>query len=165
MRFLTTDYSSTATVGLYRIDADRRLRIEEYKGKTVLADLRSIITTMPTDPCWSPAYHGLIDFSDADLDLTANDVLRLALLLRHEEHRSTGWLAFVAPTTSTYGIVRMLGYWSRATDRLRIFQTRDEAEAWLERNVDRTPPCFAVEQPAPRPAEQPAAATGLRSAI
>ena len=94
MKFLTTDYSSSATVGRYWIDAERRMRIEEYQGKTGLSDLKSVISSMASDPCWSPDYHGLVDFSDAELELSANDVLRLALILRHEENRSRGWLAF-----------------------------------------------------------------------
>ena len=39
----------------------------------------------------------------------------------------------------------MLGYWSRNTDRMRIFQSRDEAERWLELNVDQVPPGFINE--------------------
>ena len=132
-------------MGHYRIDADRRMRIEEYQGKTGLADLKSVISSMASDPCWSADFHGLIDFSEAELDLAANDVLRLALVLRHEENRSRGWLAYVAPNSTIYGIVRMLGYWSRNTDRMRIFQSRDEAERWLELNVDQVPPGFINE--------------------
>ncbi|MES2922603.1 MAG: hypothetical protein V4819_13710 [Verrucomicrobiota bacterium] len=100
---------------------------------------------MASDPCWSADFHGLIDFSEADLELTANDVLRLALVLRHEANRSRGWLAYVATNSTTYGIIRMLGYWSRNTNRLRIFQSRDEAEAWLEINTNQVPPGFINE--------------------
>ena len=145
MKFLTTDYSSLGTVGRYRIDTDRRMRIEEYQGKTGLSDLRSILSSMASDPCWSPDYHGLVDFSHAQLDLSANDVLRLALVLRNEAYRSKGWLAYVAPDSLTYGVVRMLGYWSRNTDRVRIFQSRQEAESWLELNRDQVPPGFISE--------------------
>ncbi len=146
MKFLTTDYSSLGTVGTYRIDTERRMRIEEYQGKTGLADLKSVIFSMATDPCWSADYHGLIDFSDAELELTANDILRLALVLRHEGNRSNGWLAYVAGNSTTYGIVRMLGYWSRNSDRLKIFQSRGEAEAWLALNIDQVPPGFILEE-------------------
>jgi hypothetical protein len=142
MKLLRTDYSSLGTVGYYRIDADRRMRIEEYQGKTGLADLKSVVSAMASDPCWSADFHGLIDFSEAELDLAANDVLRLALVLRHESNRSRGWLAYVAPNSTIYGMVRMLGYWSRNTERMRIFQSRDEAEQWLELNVDQVPPGF-----------------------
>jgi hypothetical protein len=145
MKFLTADYSSLGTVGHYRIDADRRMRIEEYQGKTGLADLKSVISAMASDPYWSADFHGLIDFSEAELDLATNDVLRLALILRHEANRSRGWLAYVAPKSTTYGIIRMLGYWSRNTDRMRIFQSREEAERWLELNVDHVPPGFIRE--------------------
>ncbi|MES2659402.1 MAG: hypothetical protein V4689_12350 [Verrucomicrobiota bacterium] len=158
MKFLTTDYPSSGTVGRYRIDAERRMRIEEYQGKTGLSDLKANISAMASDPCWSPDFHGLIDFSDAELELSANDVLRLALVLRHEENRSHGWLAFVATNSTAYGIVRMLGYWSRNTDRLRIFQNRDEAETWLERNMNQIPPGFIEENGA-------AAAAALRNVV
>lgn len=146
MKFLTTDYSSLGKVGRYRIDSDRRVRIEEYQGSVELADMKSVISAMASDPCWSPDYHGLVDFSEATLNLSSNDVLRLALVLRHEDHRSHGWLAFVAPNSTIYGIVRMLGYWSRNTERLQIFPSRGEAEAWLTRNVDQVPPGFINEE-------------------
>ena len=149
MKFLTTDYSAAGTVGNYRIDTERRIRIEEYQGKTGLSDLKSILSSMASDPCWSAEFHGLIDFSEAELELTANDVLRLALVLRLEAHRSHGWLAYVATKSTTYGIIRMLGYWSRNSGRLRIFESRLEAEAWLEINIDQVPPRFINEDAAP----------------
>lgn len=146
MKFLTPDYPSLGTVSSYRIDSERRMRIEEYQGKTVLGDLKSNIAAMASDPCWSAEFHGLIDLSDAQLELTANDVLRLALVLRHESNRSRGWLAYVATNSLTYGLVRMLGYWSRNTDRMKIFQSRAEAERWLERNIDQVPPGFLHDE-------------------
>lgn len=140
MKFLTSDYSPADTGGRYRIDAGRRMRIEEYDGRVGLADLKCVINAMVSDPCWSPDFNGLVDFSGAQLDLSSNDVLRLALAMRREGSRSTGWLVFVAADSTTYGIVRMLGYWSRNTERLRIFQTRPEAEKWLGLNVNQVPP-------------------------
>jgi hypothetical protein len=157
MKLLTTDYSFPENGGRYRIDSERRMRIEEYQGNVGLSDLKSVIVSMSSDPSWSPDFHGLVDFSGASLELSANDVLRLALVLRHEENRSTGWMAFVATDTTTYGIVRMLGYWSRSTERLRIFQSRQEAERWLELNVDQVPPAF-LNQPG-------AAVAALRNAV
>ena len=142
MKFSTTDNSSTVSVGRYRIDTERRMRIEEYQGKVGLGDLKSIVLAMSSDPCWSPDHHGLVDFSGAELELSANDVLRLALMLRQEENRSRGWLVFAVRTSVAYGVVRMLGYWSRNTDRFRIFQSRAEAEGWLERHLDKVPPGF-----------------------
>lgn len=147
MKFLTTDYSSTVSVGRYRIDAERGVRIEEYRGKVVLDDLKSIVSAMSSDPCWSPDHHGLVDFTEAELELSANDVLRLALMLRHEDHRSHGWLVFAVSNSVAYGVVRMLGYWSRNTDRFRIFQSRAEADSWLARHIDKAPPGF--REPAP----------------
>ena len=161
MKFSTTEYPAAVSVGRYRIDQDRRMRIEEYQGKVGLADLRSVISAMASDPCWSPEHHGLVDFSKAELELSANDVLRLALMMRQEAHRTSGWLVYAVGNPLAYGVVRMLGYWSRNTERFRIFHSREEAEAWLERNGGQAPPEFC--EPAQEPRKEVPAA--LRNAV
>lgn len=149
MKLPNTDYSPTECAGRYRIDIERKLRIEEYYGRVELEDMKSIVTAMASDPAWSPEYNGLVDFTGAQLDLTSNEVLRLALMLRHEQNRSSGWLVFAVGDSLSYGVVRMLGYWSRNTDRFRIFKTREEADAWLDRNIYRMP-TVVREHPAAR---------------
>lgn len=145
MKFLTSDYSFADTVGNYRIDSARKLRVEEYHGKVVLADLKSMLSAMVSDPCWSADFNGLVDLSQASLDLSANDVLRLALVMKHEPNRTRGWQVYVATNPTTFGIVRMLGYWSRSTDRLRIFADRADAERWLDRKMNQSPGGFVDE--------------------
>ncbi len=140
MKLLSTDYSFAEKESNYRIEADRRLRTEEYFGKVRLEDLRAMTSAMASDPCWSPNHHALVDFTQADLELSSNDVLRMALIMRQERNRSNGWLVFAVSTPVAYGIVRMLGYWSRNTERIRIFQSRKEAETWLARHRTETPP-------------------------
>lgn len=142
MKFSTSDFPYPASTGRYRIDVARRLRIEEYFGKVELADLKSIIAAMISDPDWSPEYNGLVDFTGAELEMSSNDVLRLALMLRQKQNRSHGWLVFVVGNSVTYGVVRMLGYWSKNTDRFRIFQSRKEADLWLDNNLYKAPPTF-----------------------
>ena len=142
MKFSPFDESYPASNGCYRIDLRRRLRIEEYTGQVSLADIRAILSAMAADPDWSPDHHGLIDFSRADLEMSSNDVLRLGLLWRQERYRTRGWMVFVVGNSAAFGIVRMLGYWSRSTDRIKIFQSRDQAEAWLDRQHNLTPPRF-----------------------
>jgi hypothetical protein len=153
MKFLTTDYSHPVSESHhYRIDTARGMRIEEYQGKVGLGDMKSIVSAMASDPCWSPDHHGLVDFSEAELEMSANDVLRLALMLRQEDNRSHGWMVFVVRSSVAYGVVRMLGYWSRNTERFRIFQSREEAEAWLEGHLDQAPPGFREPSVAPKEA-------------
>lgn len=126
----------------YRIDPARRLRVEEYQGWISLEQLRGNVAAMVEDPEWSADLHGLIDFSRASLDLTANDVIRLGLILRRDDYHSNGWLAFAVGDSATYGLVRMLSHWARTTDRTRIFLGRAEAERWVIRNADHVPPGF-----------------------
>jgi len=142
MKLLSPDYSSPQTTGSYRIDQDRRMRIEKYHGKVRLEDLRSVTSAIASDPCWSQDHHGLVDFSEAELEMSSNDVLRMALTMRQEANRSRGWVAFAVNDSVAYGVVRMLGYWSRNTDRFRIFSSRLEAERWLESHLDDAPPAF-----------------------
>lgn len=140
MKLLLADYPLSGIVGHYWIDSTRRMRIEQYHGKVGLVDLKHNLTAMASDPCWAPDFNGLVDFTTAELDLSSNDILRLALMYRQDRLRSSGWLVFVATNSTVFGIVRMLGYWSRNTDRMRIFKSRSEAEIWLERNRYHVPP-------------------------
>ena len=149
MKFSPFDEPYPASTGCYRIDPQRRLRIEEYQGKVELADIRAIQSAMAADPDWSADFHGLVDFSHAELEMSANDVLRLGLLMRQPRLRTRGWLVFVVNNSVAFGVVRMLGYWSRATDRLKIFQTREQADAWLASRHDQAPPAFREEPAAP----------------
>ncbi|RPJ32618.1 MAG: hypothetical protein EHM17_12845 [Verrucomicrobiaceae bacterium] len=142
MKFSLTDYAYPASAGSYRIDPRRRLRIEEYRGKVGLADLKDIVRAVVSDPDWSPDLNGLVDFTKAELELSANDVLRLALMLRQEQNRSRGWVVFAVSNSVAFGVVRMLGYWARCTERFRIFNSREEAEKWLERHHGNSPPAF-----------------------
>lgn len=148
MKFSLTDYAFPASVGSYWIDTLRGLRVEEYQGKVGLADLKEIVRALVSDPDWSPDLHGLVDFTKADLDLSANDVLRLALMLRQEQNRSHGWVVFAVSNSAAFGVVRMLGYWARCTDRFRIVHSREEADKWLERHRNDNPPAFREQTPA-----------------
>lgn len=149
MKFSLTDYAYPTSVGSYRIDTRRGIRIEEYQGKVALGDLKDIVRAVVSDPDWSPDLHGLVDFTKAELELSANDVLRLALMLRQQQHRSRGWVVFAVSNSVAFGVVRMLGYWARSTDRFRIFSSRQEAETWLERNRRHAPPAFREEELVP----------------
>ncbi|MEI7928228.1 MAG: hypothetical protein WCH40_06730 [Verrucomicrobiales bacterium] len=91
MKLLSADRPEPSAWRTYRIDPAQRLRVEEYQGRIGLEDLRSVAEAVVEDPSWSRGHHALIDFSAAHLDLTANDVLRLSLLLRQEDYRTDGW--------------------------------------------------------------------------
>lgn len=132
MKSTSADFLTHTSTGHYRIDSDLEMWIEEYRGRVGLADLKAMLGCVVSDPCWRAEYHGLIDFSWAQVEMTANEVLRLALMMKQERNRSKGWLVFVAPNSTTFGMVRMLSYWSRNTDRIKIFNTRGGADQWMK---------------------------------
>lgn len=122
-----------------RVVPEHGLWLEEYHGVVGLDAIKALTRAVTGDPAWSPELNGLVDFSGASLELSGDEVLRLALMWREDAYRSCGWLAFVVPNSAVFGVVRMLGYWSRATDRSRIFASRDEAERWLLAQGRRVP--------------------------
>lgn len=145
MKLHTFEYQEFLINGGYWIDAERRLRIEEYHGRTGLWSLRATAQAMAQDADWSGSFHGLTDLRDATLELSANEVIRLGLLMRQPSLRTSGWLAYVVADGATHGVVRMLGYWSRTAERQRIFRSRREAESWLAGQRLRVPARFVRE--------------------
>ena len=143
MKFSLTDYSSPLTVGQYHIDVVKGVRTEKFRGLVHLSDLKANLAAMVSDSCWSSGHHSLIDFTEATLEIESNEVLRFALALRNQLHPSNGWLVFVAPDPTSFAFVRMLGYWSRTTERTRIFGKLGDAESWLAKNQLTQPPKVA----------------------
>jgi hypothetical protein len=117
----------------YELDVERGLRIERYQGLVGLEDLRSVALIAAADPDWSADFNALVDFADATLELSVNDVLRIAIAWRQPSYRSDGWTAFVVGSGagSNYGLVRMLSTWARMSERMGVFARRDQAEEWL----------------------------------
>jgi hypothetical protein len=145
MKLQTLEYQDFLINGGYWIDEARGLRIEEYHGRIGLRLLRNTALAMSEDANWSSSFHGLMDLRDARLELSANDVIRLGLLMRLPTQRTSGWLVYVVADDATHGLVRMLGHWSRTTGRQRIFRSRREAENWLGGQRLRVPTQFVGE--------------------
>ena len=144
MRSNLTEHPVADPLCRYRIEETRKLHIEEYAGRVGLDDLREAATTMASDPASSENLNRLIDLSHADLDLSSDDVLRFGLMMRKEGFRSKGWYAFAVGTASNFSLVRMLSHWARTSEQSRIFESREEAERWLDRNVGHMPPGYPV---------------------
>lgn len=135
MKSLLTDCPVAGPSCQYLTDKKRKLHIEEYTGRIVLEDLKEVASMVASDPACGGTVHRLIDLSDARLDLTSDEVLRYALMMRKESHRSGGWNVFAVSDATSFSIVRMFSQWARTSERSRFFSSRQEAEAWLDRNV------------------------------
>jgi len=110
------------------------MHIEEYTGKVGLNDLRGLASVMEEDPECQESNNRLVDLSGADLELSSDEVLRYALIMRSGKSRMGAWHAFAVKDAAAFSLVRMLSQWARVSDRCRIFSSRDEAERWLEVN-------------------------------
>jgi hypothetical protein len=136
MKLLGPTTSNSASCR-YRIEKERKLLIEEYSGQVGLDDLKELAAAAAADPARSGEHNRLFDLSEAELNLSSDDVLRLGLMMRSESHRSGGWHAFAVKDAATFSVVRMLSQWARVSERSRFFRSRDEAERWLEINTER----------------------------
>ncbi|MBX3741752.1 MAG: hypothetical protein KF712_12220 [Akkermansiaceae bacterium] len=134
MKSLLTSCVSPHASCHYRIESERNMHIEEYTGKVGLDDLRSLASVMEEDPECQESNNRLVDLSGADLELSSDEVLRYALIMRSGKSRPVGWHAFAVKDAAAFSLVRMLSHWARVSDRCRIFSSRDEAERWLEVN-------------------------------
>ena len=135
MKSLLTDYPVAGPTCRYLTDEKRKLHIEKYAGRIVLDDLKDVAAMVASDPACSGTVHRLVDLSDARLDLTSDEVLRYALLMRKESHRAEGWNVFAVSDATSFSLVRMFSQWARTSERSRFFASREEAEAWINRNV------------------------------
>lgn len=135
MKSILTSCVSPHASCRYRIESDRNMHIEEYSGKVGLEDLRGLASAMAEDPACSEENNRLVDLSRAELDLSSDDVLRYALIMRASKPVAGGWQAFAVKDAAAFSMVRMLSYWARLNDRCRIFSSRAEAERWLEMNT------------------------------
>lgn len=134
MKILLKTPVRSATLCRYQIQPDRKWLVEEYRGRVCLHDLKDLAAKVADDPFGEELCYRLIDLGEAVFDLSVDEVVRFALVLRAGPHRVSGWHAFVVGDEAGFSMARMISHWARLSERSRFFPTRVEAEEWLARN-------------------------------
>jgi len=102
-----------------------------FKGRVTLPELGAHIQSIWADPGWKPEYNGILDFSDAAIDLNESQIQDLTRSMRLDPRCSLGKWALVVSTAVTFAKLRKIDDVADLTSTLRIFFDRRTAEEWL----------------------------------
>ena len=122
----------------YQIDVARRLVVTTVQGEVSAEDLRLHAEAMASDPRRNVPLDELVELSCATESPVASQTLReFARLMRAEDHNTPGTrLAFVAPATAAFGMVRMFeAYREHPSFEIRVFRDGADAQRWLAREA------------------------------
>ncbi len=117
----------------YTIDSDRRLVIQRYHGKTGIKDIFSMSEKNYGDPDYDPSFNGMVDMTDATLDISFREMLSFVSYIRRQPSRSTGkWALLMNSSPANFGIARMFQTLAEGLQReIRFFEDEADALHWL----------------------------------
>jgi hypothetical protein len=104
------------------------------EGGVTLLDFAAFVQKLWSDPQWSAEYDGLMDFSEATIEMTVEDLQKLVTFMLRDARCSLARWAFVVRTAETFGWLRKLDALSQQQSTIRIFFSRADADAWLHQS-------------------------------
>lgn len=110
---------------------DRGYIATTFGGRVTLPELGAHIQAMWSDPRWKPEYNGILDFSDASIDLSESQIQELTRSMTLDPRCSFGKWALVVSTAVTFSKLRKIDDALDAKATLRIFFDRPAALDWL----------------------------------
>lgn len=102
-----------------------------FGGRITLPELGAHIQAIWSDPGWRPEYNGILDFSDATLDLSETQIQDLTRSMTLDPRCSFGKWALVVSTAVTFAKLRKIDDVADLKAALRIFFDRRSAEEWV----------------------------------
>ena len=110
---------------------DRKYVDTTFQGWVTLPELGAHIQSIWSDPGWNPEFNGLLDFSDATLDLSESQIQQLTKSMAEDPRCSFGRWALVVSKAVTFAKLRKMDDVMDLKSTLRIFFDRRTAEEWL----------------------------------
>jgi hypothetical protein len=118
-----------------RIDKRQRLVVAKVVGDFTIEDIVKGVDDSVNDPDFEPGFDVLSDHSKIGTPITVTQAKQMVAHLESLSHLMAGtrW-AVVASKPASYGMMRMLAVLAeRVPMKVEVFQTLDEAQAWLGR--------------------------------
>ena len=115
----------------YSVDPGRRLVRVRMWGELTTAEILTVVQRLIDDPGISANFSQLIDLTDASVTAITGDHVRQ---IASSNLDPISRRAFVTPNSLIYGLARMfesLRGARHAPERIAVFTTLQEAEAWL----------------------------------
>lgn len=117
----------------YQIIPEKNLIIETFSGRVTLDDVVSFLKGILDDPDYSPELNGIVDFREADLDVSYDEIRGLVDWLASRETRARGYWAFVTDRPVTHGISRIFAALAEGLQRrIEYFGSLEQAARWIE---------------------------------
>jgi len=113
---------------------DRKYVETTFQGWITLPELGAHVQSIWSDPGWAPEYNGLLDFSNATLDLSETQIQQLTKSMAQDPRCSFGKFALVVSKAVTFAKLRKVDDVMDLKSTLRIFFDRRTAEEWLLSN-------------------------------
>jgi hypothetical protein len=110
---------------------DRRYVETTFQGRVTLPELGAHVQSIWSNPGWNPEFNGLLDFSDAAIDLSESQIQELTKAMALDPRCSFGKWALVVSKAVTFAKLRKVDDVLDLKSTLRIFFDRRTAEEWL----------------------------------
>jgi len=115
----------------YEIHPEQGYSESRFEGSVTLLDFADFVQKVWSDPRWRAEFNGLMDFSDATIEITDEELKKLMTSMLRDARCSLARWAFVVRTAETFGWLRKVDTLSVQSSAFRIFFSRKEAESWL----------------------------------
>jgi hypothetical protein len=115
----------------YEIHPDEGYSESCFEGGVTLLDFATFVQKVWADPRWRAELDGLMDFSNATIEMTDEELQKLMKSMLKDARCSLARWAFVVRTADTFGWLRKVDVLSAQQSTFRIFFSRKEAEEWL----------------------------------
>ncbi len=127
--------------GSYKYDPATRFLDAHFSGVVTEADILDTTRAIAEDQRVGPDARELVDISELErLDAPLQTLLTVVTIkCSHRDKFEGHAIAIVAPSSSQSKLADIFGRGSSVADsplKVRVFQTRDEAVAWLEESGD-----------------------------
>jgi hypothetical protein len=117
----------------FTIDPARRRATAFLQGVATVANIRALQDAARADPAFDPAFDVLVDCDG--ITAFEGSLTHLIGLAETDPFRHPARCAYFVRRNGMYGVLRMWETANRdlARREVRVFRTREEAEAWLDR--------------------------------
>jgi hypothetical protein len=125
----------------YTIEDSLGYIVTSFQGSVTLPELGAHIETIWSDPAWKNHYNGILDFSEATVDLSESEIQGLTMAMQSDARCSFGKWAFVVSTAAAFAKLRQIDHVADVRSSIRIFFDRRTAQQWLVASKE------AIEKP------------------
>lgn len=120
----------------YEIHPDKRMITEHFQGQVTLKNLMAAIKQLNSDPMYSRHYDGVVDLTDARMEMGFKEVFNFVEFMKNVENCSLGNWAFIAEDPLNFGVMRIFHSLTEEDGMgVKIFRKPEDARAWQQKRL------------------------------